>query len=424
MKTILLISPGYNYPIWSEMYPNGALAQLSSVVKQSGHRAVCIQSIDSLDKIARAALLDLDYIGITFTTFQTKAVKELTSKLKKVFSIPIIAGGAHVSSVGEAVVDEFPDIDMFVAGEGESALVDILDGKSFPKFHRACRIENLDELPMPEYKNIDRYTGAPPPGPKPSMFIMASRGCPFQCIFCNKGVYGSKVRYKSPTKVVEEVKYLKSLGAKEIFFQDDTLNLNRDWLLEILDRIESEKLGLKFRAPFRANYELIDYDLLMRLKEVGFWLIFYGVESGDAEILRSVKKGLTLPEIERAFGLTHQAGIKTEASFIVGLPGETHQTVNKTWRFYKKLNPFWAGFSAPIPFPNTELSKNGIVLNRNYDEYRYGAPLMRTEELSAQEIVNYAQTFNKKVRKDKVLNILKGGQTIKWALNRVGDYRR
>lgn len=431
---IILISPEYNFPIWSEMYPNGALATLKAVAQKEHVGVYSIQMV--ADKftlemlLERIPILEPEYIGITFTTFQTKSVKEICRAIKERWEIPIIAGGAHVSSIGASIVEDFPDIDIFVAGEGETIFRDILRGgyKSYKSrvYIKCNQFEKLDELPMPDYsfENLDKYTGAPPPSARPSMFMMASRGCPSQCTFCNKAVYGSHVRYKSPERVIKELRQLHDMGAKEVFFQDDTLNLNYEWLNEILDRIQSEKFGMVYRAPFRANEKLISYSLLKKLRDTGFWLIFYGVESGDEQILKSVKKGLTIPEIERAFRLTQEAGIKTEASFIVGLPGETHQTVKKSWELYKRLKPFWAGFSAAVPFPNTELTKTGKVLDFNYDHYRFGAPLMETDELSASDIINYANTFNKRIKRDKVLNILKDWRTTKWALQRVLDYRR
>jgi anaerobic magnesium-protoporphyrin IX monomethyl ester cyclase len=336
---VVLISPEYNYPIWSEMYPNGALALLKAVAQDEGAAVYDIQMVSDKYDIARVLetieAIRPSYIGVTFTTFQTKSTRELCRAIKERFDIPIIAGGAHVSSIGEPIIKDFPDIDYFVAGEGETIFREILQGKHAPGFIRACGFENLDETPMPDYSWVDlkKFTGAPPPSARPSMFMMASRGCPSQCTFCNKAVYGSNVRYKSPERVIKELKQLHKMGAKEVFFQDDTLNLNYEWLDEILDRIQFEKFGMVYRAPFRANEKLVHYSLLKKLKDTGFWLLFYGVESGDEQILKSAKKGMTIPEIERAFRLTKEAGIKTEASFIVGLPGENHQTVHKSFDY-------------------------------------------------------------------------------------------
>lgn len=195
-------------------------------------------------------------VGLSVTTFQTKPTKQLTRKIKTKFpDILIVAGGAHISSIGEGALTEFPDVDCFVSGEGEHAWRSILQ---FPPTHRCIiqgTIVDLDQTPLPDYAGIDfdKYFGSLPPSAKPAMYLMASRGCPFQCVFCSKCVYGSQVRYKSPETVMMELRQFRRMGMKEIFFQDDTLNLNHSWFNEILDRILFEKLDLAFKASFRAN---------------------------------------------------------------------------------------------------------------------------------------------------------------------------
>jgi len=239
------------------------------------------------------------------------------------------------------------------------------------------------------------------------MFIMASRGCPFGCIFCSKSVYGSTVRYHSPDYIISLVEYLhRDFGVKEVFFQDDTFNLNRAWTENILNKIIGSGLNktMIFRTPFRVNEKLVDRELLNLMKKAGFWLIFYGVENGNQDMLDRMKKGITTEEVKRAFKLTHEAGIKTEASFIIGLPGETESTIKDSINLWHEIKPYWTGFSRAIPFPNTPFEREsrikGNIICGDYDEYTVGKTMVRTETMTAEQLEKWAQHCAKLVMLD------------------------
>lgn len=231
------------------------------------------------------------------------------------------------------------------------------------------------------------------------------------CTFCNKSIFGNKVRYRSPENVLEELRYFARFGVKEVFIQDDTFNLNRAWYEEILQGIIAEKLNksMRFRAPFRADEKLVDTKILGLAKKAGFWLLFYGVESGNQGMLDRMHKRLSLDEIGRAVRLTKEAGIKVETSFIVGLPGETQQTAKDTADFYRDLSPFWSGCGVAIPFPSTELYQevkpqlDGIP----FESYRPNMVYFRTDELDKDQIRDIHTKLEKMMMRDKMGNMLK-----------------
>jgi len=172
---------------------------------------------------------------------------------------------------------------------------------------------------------------------------------------------------------------------------DDTFNLKRDWAVEVFELLIKKGLDkLRYKAQFRANEKLVDAALLRLAKRAGVWLIFYGVESGNQEMLNRMAKGLELGEIRRAFALTHKAGIRTTASFIIGYPGETPETIKQSQEFAVQLKPFWMGFSRLTPFPGTkvctDVKQAGHLLETNYDLYRPDRVLARTEAMTAEEI--------------------------------------
>jgi len=225
---------------------------------------------------------------------------------------------------------------------------------------------------------------------------MCSRGCPFDCIYCNKSIFGKDVRFRKPEKIIEEIKWLhEKYDINHIYFQDDTFNLKSSWIEEILNKIIDEGLNkdIKYMAPFRANTNLVDEKLLALAKQANFQTIFYGVESGNQQILDRMHKGMKLTEIERAFRLTHRAGINTVGAFIIGLPGETRKTVRDTINFWRKIRPTYSGFTMATPFPNTqfeqEIKSKDQLLNVNYNEYRCGGSYVRTDELTRTELDFY-----------------------------------
>jgi len=226
---------------------------------------------------------------------------------------------------------------------------------------------------------------------------MASRGCPFNCIFCNTPVFwGKKVRYRSPKLVMDEIIFLhRHYGIKEMFFQDDTFNLNHEWAEEIFDRIISEELNqtMCFKICCRVNEKLFTQKFLDKAKEAGVWNIFFGIESGCQSILDAMKKGITLAEIERAIIMTNKAHIRSQCSLIIGMPGESHSTINQTIGFMNKIQASAAGYCYACPFPLTEFDKivteKGHKKEMDYADYAYGIVMTRTDDLGYHDLETY-----------------------------------
>jgi anaerobic magnesium-protoporphyrin IX monomethyl ester cyclase len=309
--------------------------------------------------------------------------------------------------------------------EGENALTDIANGTSLSQIKGICYrdgetriinqpsplMENLDNLPLPDKSmiNFSRCSGLFPVGKRPCMFIMASRGCPYQCTFCSKSVYGNTLRQRSPENVVEEIELLyKDWGVREIHFADDTFNANLNWAHKLLDLIIKGEWNKKlaFRIALRVNEKIVNYELLKHLKAAGVWFIYYGVENGNQAMLDRMHKGIKIEEVKRAFRITHTVGIKTEAFFIIGMPGETKATIKDSYNLYKEINPWWGGFSKAMPFPNTlfakEVEENGQLLCKDYEKWNPSNIVVRTDELTSQELDNWTDKMNNMTRKSKI----------------------
>lgn len=380
---ILLIQPRMNREQTFTCSPSQALLTLGTLAQDRGHE-VKILHLD-IDRINiwdsfNGSLPDI--VGITCNTFQVKSAREAAKSFKEK-GIRVVVGGPHAcvwDGEGEVVV-----------GEGENAWLEILGEKP--------DVETINDIPPLNYDLVDlsRFSGIAPIGAYPQIAIMASRGCPNNCTFCNTPVFwGKKVRYRQPKLVVDEVEYLhEDYGINEIFFQDDTFNLNHPWAIDIFKDIITRKLnkGMLFRLACRVNEKLVTEEFLNIAREAGVWNIFYGVESGSQMMLDRMKKGITVEEVRRAFRMTREAHIHTQASFIVGLPGETVDTLLETQKLIQEIKANIHGWAYACPFPNTELDREvrekEHIREIDYADYSYGTVMVRTDALSFEHLAAF-----------------------------------
>ena len=378
---ILLVQPSLNWLMLSAETPSRALLILGTQAEKQGH-TVKILHLD-IEQVPYAdTLLDFmpDVVGITVNTFQVQSARNIVKLTRQVIpEAKIVIGGPH-AVVWEEEQKDWADsdkVDKIIVGEGEKAWQEVIGG-------------DYEDTPI-NYDLVDfsRFTGIGPLGASPSMAVMASRGCPNQCSFCNTPVFwGKKVRYREPEQVVDEVELLhRKYGVREIFFQDDTFNLNHKWAFKIFEGIINRGLSKRmvFKIDCRVNENLLTEEFLDMAKLAGVWNIFYGVESGSPVMLERMHKNITVPEIKRAFKLTHERRIHTQASFIVGLPGETLGTLAETDKLIHDVKPNLYGWCFFCPFPNTEATKEVITAghrrNVDYGDYGYGKVLARTDAL-------------------------------------------
>lgn len=421
MLRFALVVPSTRYnngQLWS-ILPSRGLLSLAAVLQQSGRDVTYIDAdIDRLtheDVAARIDACGATIVGVTMNTFQYQAAADLARSLKKHNpDLRILVGGPHPSAMRCHVLEACPWFDIACFGEAEQTVAElahVLDGHGDLStvagicYRDAGQIRetaaraaepDLDSLPFPALElagDLSRYPGAQPVMKSPSMHVMASRGCPYHCTFCSKSVFGSTVRFRSPKNIVDEMEWLHSrFGINEIFCQDDTMNVNRRWFFSVCDEIIGRGLHkrLAIKAPFRVNKNLLDEELLQKAKQAGFWMIFYGVESGNQEVLNTMRKGTTLEEIRRAFRLTHAAGISTIAAFMVGNVGDTPETIQDSVTLAKEIRPTVFGFSVATPLPGTPFhsiaQQNGWIRSEDFREYSEFMAVSRNAALTPEEI--------------------------------------
>jgi radical SAM superfamily enzyme YgiQ (UPF0313 family) len=238
-------------------------------------------------------------------------------------------------------------------------------------------IKELDSLPWPLRENLpmEAYIDAPGEIPLPSVQMWASRGCPFQCTFClwPQLMYQANLyRVRNPIKVVDEMEYLiKGMGFKSIYFDDDTFNVVKERVLEICRHIRKRKLKIPW--AIMARPDLMDKEILSVLKKSGLWAVKYGVESAEQRLVDNTGKKMDLEKSIEMIRLTKRLRIKTHLTFMLGLPGETEESIRKTINLAIDLAPFSLQFSLATPFPGTDyfdyLESRAKIGSYNWSEY-------------------------------------------------------
>jgi len=314
-----------------------------------------------------------DVIGITVMSFNLIDAYEIAKIAKKINpNIKIAMGGPHVNIFGEETL-ALGEVDFIVLGEGEKIFNELINNLDDTKKLKTILglifrddanniintglpklIANLDDIPLPARNLIDNNRYSSILGTSKLVTTMiTSRGCPYKCLFCDRPHLGKIFRARSAQSVVEEIEDCLKYGIKEILMYDDTFTINKQRVLDICDLIIQKKLDIKW--DIRARVNTVDEEILKKLKKAGCVRIHYGVESGTQKILDTLRKGITLKQIEDAFALTKKIGIETLAYFMIGNPGETKNDIKETIKFAKKINPDYVHITATIPFPATDL---------------------------------------------------------------------
>jgi anaerobic magnesium-protoporphyrin IX monomethyl ester cyclase len=223
-------------------------------------------------------------------------------------------------------------------------------------------IHNLDDLPLPRHDLLPLKAYRAPLVRGPYAFVVTSRGCPGGCRFCIKHVsYGRTIRLRSPEHVLSEIKALQALEVHSIHMYADLFTIDRDHVVGICEGLLEQKLAVRWTCNSRVDS--VDEDLLRLMGRAGCWMISWGIESGDETMLRRMHKGTSLAKVEQALRWAKQAHIQNYGYFIIGMPGETEDSIRKTIAFAKKLPLDLALFHIAAPHPGTpfffEVVENG-----------------------------------------------------------------
>lgn len=316
--------------------------------------------------LRRVREFEPDVVGFTVMTYQYAHTYGLIGELKRQFpGVAVVTGGPHVCAYEAEVLRQCPPADFAVAGEGELPMRDLCLGsplEQIPGLHYRSDggvlngaprhvVEDLDSLPFPRFRSypLERYAD--------EIEINTSRGCPFGCIFCAvSNIMGRKIRYRSARSVGDELQHFHELGRRTFQFGDDNFLASRDRVLEVLAEIESRRLdGLVLRCGQGIRADLLDREILLAMKRVGFRHLGIGVESASDRVLQTIRKGASVEQIERNIALACELGFDVSLLFVIGTPGETLEDVETSIRLAEKYPVMKGFFFNLIPFPGTEL---------------------------------------------------------------------
>lgn len=384
MKNITLVEA--NAGLWkpgvftrhSSFEPLG-LEYLGAVLKQEGYNVNILQQKDKLADEFLQQILDTkpDLVGFSTMTYNFPLSKSLANIIKEAnHNIYTLFGGVHISSHPKSIDDKA--IDFGVIGEGEYTTLELVEaleknkdlskikGLVYKKDNKTIInkpkefIQDLDSLPFPArhlLPNLSLYRPKPTDYKElPVTSMITSRGCPYQCTFCDNNIFGKKARFHSPEYVVKEIEHLiNNYGIKDIKINDDTFILDKKRVLKICDLIIQKNIKIKWSCSIRAN--LADEELLKKMKQAGCWEVFLGVESGNQKILDLIKKSITIEQVKKVCKIAYDLGFQIKTAFILGHPTETKETIEQTINIAKELPSHYPSFTLMTVFPNTEMEK-------------------------------------------------------------------
>ena len=357
-----------------------------------------------------------DVVGVTSATLTYKPALEIVKTAKEALSsCLLILGGPHVTVLDEQTLNEAPEADIIVRGEGERTMLELADlvsrsdqkniqeveGITFRRNDKIVRnkdrafIQNLDELPHPAYEHfqLSKYKLSG----KMYLPIITSRGCPFQCTFCLASkMCGKRFRTRSPKKVVDELEWLRDVHGADVFaFYDDTFTFDIKRAYEICEEMKNRGFDLPWDC--RTRVDRISTEILSKMRDTNCQLVHFGVESGSQKMLSAMKKGTTVEQNERAIRWAKEVGVSVAISVVVGYPGETADMLKQTFDFIRKTGPDYVYVCQAIPYPGTELfdllRELGWEVSTEWNHYDEQSTVFKNPLLPPQKIEEMRGTF-------------------------------
>jgi anaerobic magnesium-protoporphyrin IX monomethyl ester cyclase len=341
-----------------------------------------------------------------------------------------VAIGTHVSPASADTMKAFPALDYIVRGEPEETIRDLVAAleqerlQSSPASEEVVReglrnalaeiqgvvwrdrgeiivnpdrpfVSDLDTLPIPRHELLPLAKYKLPIVGGRYTFVVTSRGCPAGCRFCIKHVtYQNTFRLRSPEHILKEVWKLVELGTTNIHFEADLFTINRDQVVGLCNAILEQKPPIRWTCNSRVDF--VDKELLQLMAKAGCWMISWGIESGAPEILQRVRKGIKPERVVEALAWSKQAGMRNWGYFILGLPGETPETIEQTISFAKRLPLDLALFHIAVPYPGTpfwyEAVDQGWLRVKRWEDFdMYNSTVIEYPGLSAEQLQHAAR---------------------------------
>lgn len=402
--------------VWTTLWPPISLATIAAALEREGHR------VEALDAAAtgypRKRLLgdlEADPPDAVLWSTGTPSISDdlaLADEIKRVApAVKTAVFGTHVTALDEKCLRETPGLDAIFRNEPEATArewVSLLsaperwsriqglsyrDGEKIRRNESRGFLTELDDLPDPAWHLFDLDAYRLPLKGDRFLMVTPHRGCPYPCSYCTaQTYYGAKLRRRSVERVRDEIRRnVEVHGVQELFFWSDTFTLDKRYVLALCEAIEP--LGVSWASNSRVD--TIDAELAGAMRKAGCWMISFGIESGDQDLLDAAGKGATVEEAERAVRVVKAAGIKVAGHFVLGLPGETRESLEKTLALAARLPLDFEQFYCAVPFPGSRLyeeaRKNGWLHEADFSRYRQDEALLELPGLTPEELMAYRQ---------------------------------
>jgi radical SAM superfamily enzyme YgiQ (UPF0313 family) len=417
---ILLIEPDSQIRNRTFLEPLG-LCSLAAYAEKAGHQVKIIHQLNfqepsSLEILNLARDFQPEVVGFSCLTENYKNGLRIARLLKSELDIRTIFGGVHATAVPEIVQEK--GIDLVVRGEGELTLLEILaswesekeldDIKGIAFLNRNHqvqvnppreRITDLDALPFPQRDglplrryNLQIFLDLPISRQK-ACSICSSRGCPFNCSFCNSpSHWGRRWIARSAASIIAEIEYVQEkYQANLIFFRDEEPTLNRPRMQEICEEIA--RRGLKIQWGSFARVDSIDESFLKILKSGGCRFLSFGIETNLPESQERIGKKINPSEILQTLKTVSSRGITTQCHFVIGFPWETRDSLSQEMQFISRLDADFINIHFAAPYPGTDLfeqvKNSGLLFERDTNRWTHSVPVMRTYQLDQKELLAF-----------------------------------
>ena len=418
--------------VWGTLWPPISLATIAAVLEKENHYVRIVDcpaeniNVSQLkEKISRFSPHTIIWSTGTPSINSDLALGNSIKKIDS--SIITVIFGTHATVLSEEILEKNQDIDLIVRNEPEftvqalmrdyvkSSNLENLEGITFRdrngRIHRNISrdfIEPLDQLPFPAWHLLKLSNYRLPLKGEKFLIINPIRGCPYKCTFCTSRIYyGEKIRKRSIKSVVNEIKFaIENFKLREFLMWSDTFILDKKYINGFCSAIQRE--SLKFSWACNSRCDTVDEIVLKNMVKAGCWMISYGIETGNQNILNNCKKNSRHEDTLLAVKMAKNAGLKVAGHFIFGLPGETQKTMEETANLSRSLDLDFAQYYCAVPFPGTELynlsKEKGWIKEENWENYRQDKAILSYPNLSATEI----QTFRNKSFKEFYLKARTG----------------
>lgn len=388
-KRIVLVHPrGCNWfpgqrditDIANRMVPQGLLSIASYLLKEGHdvHVYDCLGpdvTVNLHEQVKAILNYNPQMVGFSATTSSFPDASDMARKIKeRAADIITVCGGVHVSALQDTLLRGYPDFDFFCAGEGELTMAELARGITPTQIKGLIwrqgsivttnpprpPIDNLDDLPFPAYEKLagfphDYHLPLFSYVKTPGATMITSRGCLYQCSYCDRSVFKKGFRYNSAAYIYDHIKYLrKRFGARHINIYDDLFTTDRARIMELCEKLARRPLGINFNCAVRVGYS--DDELLIMLKKAGCLMVSLGIESADPQMLVRHKSGVCLDEVCDTVRRIQAAGLRAKGLFMMGLPGETEESIQTTSDFIISLGLDDMNMSKFTPFPGAPIS--------------------------------------------------------------------